>query len=168
MRRPATTSPAGSGRYVPRDAVRQEPGQIQPGNKHGNSRVPAVNGIDIHVTEGHLFTLLNPSDCEKTAALRSVAGLAEPDAGSISVGGRVLCTHDQVHTLVVSCLIRVVSDATVELIGRPRDVYTQPAAGFFTELSTGSPSRQSPTRCTRRRTASSARRATSRSGPATA
>jgi iron(III) transport system ATP-binding protein len=61
-----------------------------PGNKHDTEPVRAVNGIDIHVEEGQLFTLLGPSGCGKTTTLRSVAGLEEPDSGKISVGGRVL------------------------------------------------------------------------------
>lgn len=61
-----------------------------PGNKSQREPVLAVNGIDIRVEEGQLFTLLGPSGCGKTTTLRSVAGLEEPDSGHISVGGRTL------------------------------------------------------------------------------
>jgi iron(III) transport system ATP-binding protein len=50
----------------------------------------AVNGISFHVREGEMFTLLGPSGCGKTTTLRSIAGLEQPDAGVIEVGGRVL------------------------------------------------------------------------------
>ena len=37
-----------------------------------------------------MFTLLGPSGCGKSTTLRSIAGLEQPDAGVVSVGGNVL------------------------------------------------------------------------------
>ncbi|GGM16470.1 polyamine-transporting ATPase [Nakamurella endophytica] len=48
----------------------------------------AVDGIDISVPEGSFFALLGPSGCGKTTTLRMVAGLEEPTAGAIHIGGR--------------------------------------------------------------------------------
>ena len=50
----------------------------------------ALDGLDLEVPEGRIATLVGPSGCGKTTALRCVAGLERPDAGTIEVGGRVL------------------------------------------------------------------------------
>jgi iron(III) transport system ATP-binding protein len=46
----------------------------------------AVDGIDLHILEGQMWTLLGPSGCGKTTTLRMIAGLEDPDAGSIRIG----------------------------------------------------------------------------------
>jgi iron(III) transport system ATP-binding protein len=50
----------------------------------------ALRGVSFTVAEGELFSLLGPSGSGKTTALRCVAGLERPDAGTIAVGGRTL------------------------------------------------------------------------------
>jgi iron(III) transport system ATP-binding protein len=47
----------------------------------------AVDAIDLHIREGQMWTLLGPSGCGKTTTLRMIAGLEDPDAGSIHIGG---------------------------------------------------------------------------------
>jgi len=47
----------------------------------------ALAPITFDVAEGEIVTLLGPSGCGKTTLLRLVAGLAEPTAGEISIGG---------------------------------------------------------------------------------
>jgi ABC-2 type transport system ATP-binding protein len=48
---------------------------------------PAVDGLDLTVRAGELYALLGPNGAGKTTALRMLAGLLEPDAGSISILG---------------------------------------------------------------------------------
>ncbi len=48
---------------------------------------PAVDGLDLTVRAGELYTLLGPNGAGKTTTLRIVAGLLRPDAGSVSVWG---------------------------------------------------------------------------------
>jgi ABC-2 type transport system ATP-binding protein len=48
---------------------------------------PAVDGLDLTVRAGELYTLLGPNGAGKTTTLRMVVGLLRPDAGSISVLG---------------------------------------------------------------------------------
>ena len=48
---------------------------------------PAVNGLDLKVRAGEFYALLGPNGAGKTTLLRMVAGLLQPDAGSISVFG---------------------------------------------------------------------------------
>ncbi len=48
---------------------------------------PAVDGLDLTVRAGEFYALLGPNGAGKTTALRMVAGLLQPDAGSIAVYG---------------------------------------------------------------------------------
>jgi ABC-type Fe3+/spermidine/putrescine transport system ATPase subunit len=52
----------------------------------------AVDGASLDVRRGEVFTLLGPSGCGKTTTLRLVAGLERPDAGEITLRGRVVAS----------------------------------------------------------------------------
>ena len=47
----------------------------------------AVDDLTLTIPSGSFFALLGPSGCGKTTTLRMVAGLEQPTAGSISIGG---------------------------------------------------------------------------------
>ncbi|CAO5233192.1 ABC transporter ATP-binding protein [Frankia sp. AgKG'84/4] len=49
--------------------------------------VPAVDDVSFEVPRGGMGVLVGPSGCGKSTLLRLVAGLLEPDAGDIEVGG---------------------------------------------------------------------------------
>lgn len=49
-----------------------------------------LNAIDLSVARGEMHVLLGPSGCGKTTLLRSIAGLAQPDRGSIRLAGRAI------------------------------------------------------------------------------
>jgi iron(III) transport system ATP-binding protein len=51
---------------------------------------PAVDGVSFHVPSGEIVVLLGPSGCGKTTTLRCVAGLEQPTAGRVSIGGRLV------------------------------------------------------------------------------
>ena len=51
---------------------------------------PAVDGLDLEVPAGSIVALLGPSGCGKTTTLRMIAGLEQPDAGTVTVGERIL------------------------------------------------------------------------------
>jgi len=52
--------------------------------------VTAVNGVNLKIKEGEIFSLLGPSGCGKTTLLRLVAGLESLDKGEILIEGRVV------------------------------------------------------------------------------
>lgn len=51
-------------------------------------KVRAVAGVDLHVADGELLVCVGPSGCGKSTLLRLVAGLEEPSAGDLLIGGR--------------------------------------------------------------------------------
>ena len=54
--------------------------------------VEAVDRVDLASREGEFLVLLGPSGCGKTTLLRMIAGLEEPTAGDVLIGGQVV-TH---------------------------------------------------------------------------
>ena len=52
--------------------------------------VRAVDGVDLSTKEGEFLVLLGPSGCGKTTLLRMIAGLEQPTAGEILIGGQVV------------------------------------------------------------------------------
>ena len=50
----------------------------------------ALEGFDLEVAPGSIVALLGPSGCGKTTALRLIAGLEDPDAGTIEIAGRMV------------------------------------------------------------------------------
>ena len=50
--------------------------------------VTAIAGVDLEVESGEFLVVLGPSGCGKTTLMRTVAGLEEPNEGSIQIGER--------------------------------------------------------------------------------
>jgi iron(III) transport system ATP-binding protein len=53
--------------------------------------IKVIDGVGFEVPEGQCHALLGPSGCGKTTILRCIAGLEQPDAGTIAISGRTVC-----------------------------------------------------------------------------
>lgn len=49
-----------------------------------------VHDVNLHLEKSEVISLLGPSGCGKTTTLRCIAGFYKPDAGSITIGGRLV------------------------------------------------------------------------------
>lgn len=49
--------------------------------------VRAVDGVSLAIEDGELLVILGPSGCGKTTLMRMIAGLEQPTAGEIFIGG---------------------------------------------------------------------------------
>ena len=52
-------------------------------------RVRALDGVDLDVEPGSFLSIIGPSGCGKSTLLRAIAGLTEPTAGTVRVGGEL-------------------------------------------------------------------------------
>lgn len=52
-----------------------------------NCKFVALNGIDLEINEGEFVVILGPSGCGKSTFLDIIAGLSEPDEGTIKIDG---------------------------------------------------------------------------------
>ncbi|AUI52923.1 ABC transporter ATP-binding protein [Arthrobacter crystallopoietes] len=51
---------------------------------------PAIDSLYLTAAPGELITMIGPSGCGKSTALRLIAGLERPDAGSVRIAGEVV------------------------------------------------------------------------------
>jgi multiple sugar transport system ATP-binding protein len=58
--------------------------KVYPGGAKG------IDGLSLSIDDGEFMVLVGPSGCGKSTALRSIAGLEEITAGTISIGSRVV------------------------------------------------------------------------------
>ena len=67
----------------------------------GEAQIAVLRGVDLEVGEGEMCAVMGPSGVGKSTLLNLVAGLDEPDAGSIEVlGTNLRGLDDQARTLV--------------------------------------------------------------------
>src|SRR5687768_2601886 len=59
-------------------------------HKRFSGEVRAVRGIDLTIPDRQFTVLVGPSGCGKSTLLRTIAGLEEPDEGTIEIGGEVV------------------------------------------------------------------------------
>ncbi|HZY51120.1 MAG TPA: ABC transporter ATP-binding protein [Devosia sp.] len=58
------------------------------GLRKSYGQVETLRGIDLDLKHGEFLVLLGPSGCGKSTLLNTIAGLLEPTAGDIRIGGR--------------------------------------------------------------------------------
>ncbi len=55
--------------------------------RYPGAEAPSLAALDLEAGDGQLLVLVGPSGCGKSTALRIVAGLDEPDGGSVLIDG---------------------------------------------------------------------------------
>jgi putative spermidine/putrescine transport system ATP-binding protein len=65
----------------------------------------AVDGVTLRIAAGDMVALLGPSGCGKTTTLRMIAGLVEPTAGDVLIGGHRV-TRTPVHRRNIGMLFQ--------------------------------------------------------------
>jgi multiple sugar transport system ATP-binding protein len=61
---------------------------VQATRVYPGTEAPAVDALDLHISDGEFMVLVGPSGSGKTTALRMLAGLEEVDAGAVFIGDR--------------------------------------------------------------------------------
>jgi iron(III) transport system ATP-binding protein len=84
--------------------------------------VMAIKGVSFAVRCGEHLILLGPSGGGKTTTLRTIAGLEQPRAGEIRIGGQVVYSSTQ-RVNVPTEKRGVSSVANSGAIVRPRDLW---------------------------------------------
>ena len=56
---------------------------------------PALSDVDLHIAAGERVALVGPNGAGKSTLLRAIAGLLEPSAGSVELGGTPLASLDR-------------------------------------------------------------------------
>ncbi|MCZ7648456.1 MAG: ABC transporter ATP-binding protein [Planctomycetota bacterium] len=63
---------------------------LRKGFSTGRTRIEVLRGVDLHARGGEILLLVGPSGCGKTTLLTLIAGLLDPDAGSVKLWGQAL------------------------------------------------------------------------------
>jgi ABC-type polysaccharide/polyol phosphate transport system ATPase subunit len=69
------------------DALR--PGSLLSGERVTRETFWALRDVSLSIPRGSTFGLIGPNGCGKSTLLQTVAGILEPDEGSVTLGGRV-------------------------------------------------------------------------------
>jgi len=62
--------------------------------RDGKAEHAALRGVSVEVAAGAFLALLGPSGCGKTTLLRCIAGLADPESGTIRIGDETVYSAD--------------------------------------------------------------------------
>jgi iron(III) transport system ATP-binding protein len=63
--------------------------------REDGTRARAIDGVSLDIQPGEFVVLLGPSGCGKTTLLRTIAGLEQPDAGTIDIRGETVFSSER-------------------------------------------------------------------------
>jgi NitT/TauT family transport system ATP-binding protein len=100
--------------------------------------VTAIDGIDLTLSPGEFVAILGPSGCGKSTLLRIIAGLDQPDAGTISAGAnrQIGYVFQDAHLLPWRKTLDNVA-LPLELMGRARSERLTAAANALAQVGLG-------------------------------
>jgi energy-coupling factor transport system ATP-binding protein len=78
----------------------------------------ALRKVDVEVGRGEVVALLGRNGSGKTTLLRALAGLVEPDSGSVTTDGRVAYLPQDPNALLFAPTVRAELEHTLRLLGR--------------------------------------------------
>jgi multiple sugar transport system ATP-binding protein len=97
----------------------------------------ALRGVTLEAREGEFVVLLGPSGCGKSTLLRIVAGLEEPDGGTVLLGGKDITRLEPRHrdvAMVFQGYALYPHMTIAENIGYPLRVRRRPASEISAEV----------------------------------
>ena len=91
-------------------------------------RLPALDTVDLHVPGGGIVAIVGPSGSGKSTLLRLIAGLLNPDGGSIAIGGRPVTGTDPAVGLVFQEPRLLPWRTAIDNVAYPLEIAGQPRA----------------------------------------
>ena len=83
----------------------------------GEQDIAVLLGIDLDVAAGEFVALMGPSGSGKSTLLNLIAGIDQPSAGTIQIGGVDIATLGE--GALADWRARLMSSATSKVTGRP-------------------------------------------------
>ena len=123
---------------------------------HRYAELDIVSGVSFDVRAGEIVCLLGQSGSGKTTVLRLIAGLERPQAGRISLNGRVLTAHDHFvppedrnvglmfQDYALFPHLSLIENVMFGLAAKPRSEALDLAVGLLQRVGLGSRSRDYP------------------------
>ncbi len=111
---------------------------------HGASQTVALGGLDLDVPAGQFVCLLGRSGCGKSTLLNLLAGLDEPSAGTVDLGGRRIAMMFQDATLFPWLTVGGNISLALKLAGIPRDARAARVAELLQLVQLGGLERKRP------------------------
>jgi multiple sugar transport system ATP-binding protein len=97
----------------------------------------ALRNVSLEAADGEFVVLLGPSGCGKSTLLRIIAGLEEPDAGSVLLGGKNITRLEPRHrdvAMVFQSYALYPHMTVAENIGFPLRVRKRPSSEISVEV----------------------------------